>query len=350
MKNGRAHNYGARRCRGKACLAMLQKERFEKSRPAPPLQNAKTLARCRRAGRHLCSFLMANLSSRQIPVGDGVSIHCYEQPGAGTPLMLLHSLSANGRIFDRILQSGLLPGHRILVPDLRGRGESSRPATGYSLRHQATDLLRVLDSLGIDRIALGGHSFGGLLSLYLAGTHPDRVSKLILMDAAVELNPLTPMMLLAMTVRLGVIHPSWEAYVAGMRAAPFMTRWDDAILSYMRADALTMPGGAVISKSRPEHVAQISAAVYAMQKRDWTALASKVRCPSLVLRAEEPFVSGQYIVEPDKAVETTVLLHDSDLEVIPGNHITMLYGEGAARIAREVTRFVKAGVRQAATL
>ena len=79
-----------------------------------------------------------------------------------------------------------VPRHR---PRPAGPRPSDKPATGYSVAEHANDVLGLMDSLGLERAVVGGHSFGAYVGIYLAAKHPDRVTKLIVIDAAITLNP-----------------------------------------------------------------------------------------------------------------------------------------------------------------
>ena len=116
-----------------------------------------------------------------------LNVHCLDYGADGPPVLLLHSLSGNTRLFDGLIGAGLAQACRVLVPDLRGRGRSDMPLTGYSLDAGCSDILSLLDHFGLDRIALCGHSFGGLLALYFAAHYPERVTHLAMLDAAVQM-------------------------------------------------------------------------------------------------------------------------------------------------------------------
>ncbi len=75
---------------------------------------------------------------------DGLSLHCLEYPGDGPPLVLLHSLTGNARIFDGLILAGLADRFRVLVPEMCGRGQSETAFTQLSL----ADGLLLLVALG----------------------------------------------------------------------------------------------------------------------------------------------------------------------------------------------------------
>jgi lipase len=76
--------------------------------------------------------------------------------------------------------------------DLRGRGDSAKPESGYGLEAHARDVIRVLDHLGLDDAVILGHSMGGFVALKAALSHPHRVRALVLLDGGwprVEISP-----------------------------------------------------------------------------------------------------------------------------------------------------------------
>lgn len=256
--------------------------------------------------------------------------------GPQPPLLLLHSLAENSRVFDAVLDAGLRDRFRCILPDLRGRGRSDRPETGYSLDAHCADLVALLDHLGLARVSVAGHSFGGLLGLYFAARHPDRVARLALLDAAVELHPMTPAFVLALTMRLGLWYPSEEAYLLKMRATPFMTCWDDRMAAALLADTEHFSDGTVYVRTQKHHIAQAAAAVQGIPKTGWSRMAAAFCGDALVLTAAEPFLAGQPVVPEEKAIETAVLFPRGLAGTVPGNHFTMLF-KGAGALAEALS-------------
>ena len=97
------------------------------------------------------------------------------------PIVCLHGITAQHRAFNAAAR--YLEAWRGLVGvDLRGRGDSDKPQSGYSLEAHAADVVRVLDHLGLQRAVLAGHSMGGFVALKTALTFPERVRALVLLD------------------------------------------------------------------------------------------------------------------------------------------------------------------------
>ena len=110
----------------------------------------------------------------------------YAEAGSGTrPLVLVHGFTGSKLDFlPRLAELASLG--RVLVPDLRGHGDSTNPgdARGYSLEQSASDLLGFLAKLDIKECDLLGHSMGGMIALRAVLADPARVSSLILMGTA----------------------------------------------------------------------------------------------------------------------------------------------------------------------
>ncbi|MBO9621247.1 MAG: alpha/beta hydrolase [Sphingomonas sp.] len=105
----------------------------------------------------------------------------YIDAGEGAPVVLLHGFPETN--FAWRFQVPVLGAHyRIIAPDLRGYGETDKPASGYDKRTMAADLAALLDTLGIERIALVGHDRGARVATRFAKDYPERVDRLVVMD------------------------------------------------------------------------------------------------------------------------------------------------------------------------
>jgi len=270
---------------------------------------------------------------------NGIRLHYLDHQGSGPTLVLMPGLTANANSFDGLIANGLTRTHRVLALDLRGRGLSDKPASGYSLSEHAEDVIGLLDTLEIDQVIMGGHSFGGLMSFFLASVYPDRVSRLVVMDAAGAMHPDTRAMIQPSIDRLGIAIPSWEDYLGFVKKMPFFNDWwDPAIESYFQADIKTLAEGMVIPRSRPEAIIE---AVDNVLAEEWFEHLSRITQPTLLLNGLGSFgLPGTPPLLPrEQAMETVNALADCRYAEIPGNHITMLYSAGAGKIVEEIVRF-----------
>jgi pimeloyl-ACP methyl ester carboxylesterase len=272
---------------------------------------------------------------------NGINLHYIDYPGGDPPLMLLPGLTANAHSFDGLVQAGLTPRFRVLALDLRGRGLSDKPAAGYSMADHAEDVIALMDHLDIHQAIMCGHSFGGLLTMYLAARYPERIRKVVVIDAAgVLVNPQTRELIKPSLDRLGKVMPSWEVYLDQMKQAPaFDGWWDPAIESYFRADVETNDDGTVQARSRPESIAE---AIDRAGAENWSAHLALIRQPAILLHALGPYgpVGTPPIVLLKQAQATVEAMADCRYIEVPGNHITMLFGEGARAIVKNITEFV----------
>lgn len=108
----------------------------------------------------------------------GVKIY-YESVGEGEPLLLLHSGTRTGRMYDPFREE-LSARYRLIVPDLRGHGGSTNPEGEWSTREMALDMIALLDHLGIERVRGVGASVGGITLLHMATLAPERVEAMVL--------------------------------------------------------------------------------------------------------------------------------------------------------------------------
>jgi pimeloyl-ACP methyl ester carboxylesterase len=101
--------------------------------------------------------------------------------GAGTPVVLLHGWPQTWRAWRKVMPR-LAARHRVIVPDLPGLGDSSRPAAGYDKKTIAGDLVAMCEALGLERFHLVGHDWGGPSAFALACARSERVQSFTLLD------------------------------------------------------------------------------------------------------------------------------------------------------------------------
>jgi pimeloyl-ACP methyl ester carboxylesterase len=118
----------------------------------------------------------------------GLRLHYSDWGNESAPLMLLvHGGRDHGRSWDVIARS-LQPHFHVVAPDLRGHGDSDWAKGGsYALTEYVYDLSRLVRSIAADKITMIGHSMGGMVGLIYAGTFPDQVSALVVLDGVTVL-------------------------------------------------------------------------------------------------------------------------------------------------------------------
>lgn len=250
---------------------------------------------------------------------------------------MLHGLTANAHAFSGLVTAGLTEGFNVISPDLRGRGLSDHPAFRYSMEEHADDILALLDSLQLESVYICGHSFGGFLGLYLAAHFPHRVRRLVLLDAAMQMNKRTGEMLMPRLMMLEQVFPDWDTYLTTVKAAPYLPFWDDAMHDYYQADVKEVEEGVT---PRPA-LANMIEASKGLGEQLWSELLPCVTQPVLLLHAHDEYTLGEPLLWEHDAKETVATLPDARYASISGNHQTMLYGSGAQEIVRQLHVFLK---------
>jgi pimeloyl-ACP methyl ester carboxylesterase len=202
---------------------------------------------------------------REVPAGDyvrvdGRLVHARAR-GSGPPLVLLHGFGASSWSWSKV-EPDLGSRFRTVAIDLYGFGWTERveDPEAYTLEGQSRLVLGVLDALGIERAILGGHSYGGAISLYLAERHPERVAALLLVDnampeyAAKRRSRFLPRALAALAVRTTKL--SVRNVRRGLEEAYFDDAEVDEALVAAYREPLRVEGAArafwALTKPRPE--------------------------------------------------------------------------------------------------
>jgi len=120
----------------------------------------------------------------EVQLRTGVRLHYVEQGNAkGPTVILLHGYSDSWVSWGQVLPL-IDKKYHVYVPDLRGHGESDRPASGYSFPDFAGDIIAFMDAKGIKKATIVGHSMGSFVAQHVATMAPERVEKLVLVGSA----------------------------------------------------------------------------------------------------------------------------------------------------------------------
>ncbi len=157
---------------------------------------------------------------RRVDLG-GLRLHLAEA-GAGEPLLMLHGWPQHWFMWRRLIPE-LAGRYRVICPDLRGFGWSDAPPGRYEKKTLARDVVRLLDVLGLDRVRLVGHDWGGFAGFLACLRAPERFSRF----AAISIvspwfrAPIGPALLAGLAYQLPLVAP-----VVGKRVAalPAFTR------------------------------------------------------------------------------------------------------------------------------
>lgn len=216
----------------------------------------------------------------------GLRFHYRDWGGEGEPLVLLHGLASNARIWD--LAAPLLAGRfRVVAPDQRGHGLSDKPDSGYDLTSVSEDMAAFVEALGLERPALVGHSWGASVALQFAAARPDGVSALVLVDGGfLEISAIEGMTW-ERTVQLMSPPPlagmKLEAFLQGARNWPGLEEfWNEAVQEIVLANFRVDGEGSIHPHlSRDNHLKILRS----LWEQSPSSLWSQLRCPVLLLPA-----------------------------------------------------------------
>ncbi|MFE3000560.1 alpha/beta fold hydrolase [Nocardia sp. NPDC059246] len=231
----------------------------------------------------------------------------YVDVGTGSPILLLHGLGGSWQTWLQNIPA-LSSGYRVIAVDLPGFGKSEPLAGPVSVDDFVGALVALLDELGIGEPVVIGHSMGGLVSMRLAVTHPQRVRRLILLSAAgVELS----------AVRLAVINRGFailNAFLVLPRLARSVARHPALhrpLLRRLVFDPNALPpklAAEVIPAMRaPGFGTALRATVHAIPRMD----PAGIRCPTLVVWGDRDNILPLHAAE-----QFVANLDDAQLEII----------------------------------
>lgn len=178
---------------------------------------------------------IGGFEERVIATVDGLALYARDYPPllpeTGAPVICLHGLTRNSRDFEVIAPRIAALGRRVIVPDMRGRGKSANdpdPAH-YVPAVYAQDVLKLMDALGVAKAVFVGTSMGGIITMVIGTTAPDRVAASVLNDVGPRLSTAG---LARIASYVGHVQPvaSWAEAAEAARAtngAAFPDRLDD---------------------------------------------------------------------------------------------------------------------------
>ena len=258
--------------------------------------------------------------------GDGLKIQLAVWEGKGKQILCIHGITASCRFWD-CLASALAPHHRVIAMDLRGRGLSDKPPTGYSIEHHCKDILALMEDQGLERPVLMGHSLGAFISLVFSAQYPQRVDRLILVDGGGKLSE-TQMARVFSGIkpsldRLGQIFPSLEAYLAQMKQAPYLQPWNSYMETYFRYEIEEVRGG-VRSRVHPKHIEEEAKN---LGKVDSSQFYSKATSPTLILRATKGMLAEDDLLLPEDVADRMAreIPNARKVDIEGTNHYSILF-------------------------
>ena len=273
--------------------------------------------------------------------GDGVKIQLAIWEGDGKQILCVHGITANCRFWD-CLASVLAPRHRVIAIDLRGRGLSDKPQTGYSIKHHCKDILALMNDQGLQRAVLMGHSLGAFISLVFAARYPQRVDRLILVDGGGKLSETQMEKVFAgikpSLDRLGQIFPSLRTYLSQMKQAPYLQPWNSYMETYFRYEVEEAEGG-VRSRVHPKHIEEEAKNLGKVDSREFY---KKIKAPTLILRATKGMLAKDDLLLPEDVVDRMVrdIPNVKRVDLRGTNHYSILFQPNRNR-DQAILKFLK---------
>lgn len=178
------------------------------------------------------------MASNSVEV-EGLKLHYLEQ-GSGEPVLLLHGWPTSSQLWRNLIPP-MARHNRVIAPDLPGFGKSDKPLdASYSFRFFDRILTGFLDQLGIERVGLAVHDLGGPIGLYWAAQHPERVSRLALLNTLVYSRPSLAVIGFVIAARTPVIRSRLTSQ-GGIRFAMRFGVADKSLLTDEAIDAYQEP-------------------------------------------------------------------------------------------------------------
>ena len=233
----------------------------------------------------------AAFESQQI-AANGATIYT-RVGGSGPAVVLIRGYGETGDMWAP-LAADLMRDRTVVVPDLRGLGLSSKPATGFSKKAQASDIAAVLDKLGIAKADLVTHDIGNMVGFAFAMEHPDRVNRFVLIDAPIPgVGPWDEILKNPLLWHFRFGGPDMERLVAGRERIYLDRFWNEFSADPAQFDELSrqhyatlyaLPG-AMHSGFEQFHAFDQDAA----DNRAMLAAKGKLKMPILALGGEKSF-------------------------------------------------------------
>lgn len=223
---------------------------------------------------------------------NGTTLHVRVN-GDGPAVVLLHGYGETGDMWAS-MAADLMQDHRVIVPDLRGLGLSSKPPSGFDKKTQAADVAGMLAALGVEQIDLVAHDIGNMVAFQFAAQQPERVGRLVLIDAPVPgVGPWEEILKNPLLWHFRFGGPDMERLVAGRERIYLDRFWNEFSAN-----------PASFGEAARVHYAQLYALPGAMHSgfaqfaafdqdaadnRAWLATGARLRMPVLAVGGEKSF-------------------------------------------------------------
>jgi pimeloyl-ACP methyl ester carboxylesterase len=187
---------------------------------------AATILAAGAAASHAQPSLPSSFRATTIHSPEGADIFV-RAGGRGPVVVLIHGYAENSDSWAP-LAADLMKDHTVVVPDLRGIGRSSKPAGGYDKKTQAKDIRATVTGLGFDRTSVVAHDIGNMVAYAYAALYPDKVERLVVMDAPIPgIEPWSEILQNPGVWHFNFHGPDAERLVAGRERIYLDRIWND---------------------------------------------------------------------------------------------------------------------------
>jgi non-heme chloroperoxidase len=238
---------------------------------------------------------------------NGINLHYLDWGGSGDVLLFLAGMGCNAHIFDDLAPRFTDTFH-VMALTRRGHGESEHPETGYDVDTLTDDIRQFLDALGIEKAILAGHSMANMELSHFSALYPERVLKLIFLDAAydrssaafkdmVENSPWRRIQ----PPGLDVDYFSPEEYFAAMKRAypSFSLVWTEAFEQQSHHEITKGPDGKIVDRMSDAVSQALNDTL-----RSYVLEDSKIKAPTLAFFALSKglnTISDEWMTDEQKA-------------------------------------------------
>jgi pimeloyl-ACP methyl ester carboxylesterase len=256
---------------------------------------------------------------------NGIRLSYREWPGEKGPILCLPSLTGHKGTFDQ-LACHLSPDYHLFALDLRGRGDSDKPAEGYGFAYHARDIMAFAKVMGFETFSIIGHSFGATVGVYLASIRPLQIRSLVMIDGGADPKQEVMEAMYPTLHHLGKVYPDLDNYLKAMKKVPYYQPWNTALEKYLIDDVEQLPDGEVRSKSSPEAIERDLDVhfFYSMCVHFPT-----LQCPNMFIRPQNGLLGDKaHILDEREAAAFVAWIPNCWRVDLPNvNHYTMILSE-----------------------
>jgi len=256
------------------------------------------------------------VTARSVRVRSGpVDLHCVVWGDVADPcVVVVYGNGGHAHWWDTLVPA-LVPGWRVLAPDLRGHGESAwAEPPAYRLDDYAEDLRAILDALVVGPVALVGHSMGGRIAVRYAAASPERVRGLAILDSRMTGVDRTAAAAWRGRIsgrRAGRGYPSRAAALAAFRFVPDERGVPEAVVAELARHA-------IIERAPGDWTFRFDRAVLSLDGDgggDLMAALGRIRCPATVMAGAD-----SWVMDAAHRRAVAAALPGCTTRVFPGGH------------------------------